>query len=220
MKYLRRIGSQYKEVKEILIKSANAGLNLSVVIHEIDKLTAQLTGCIKRNELEKAIDISQMLENIVRGYMAMIKKSSIKKTSLSYIVDMALSNYDFRFSDHKIDVISNHKEIDYQAYLAEAEAISVLINLLDNSIYWLDYARKENRKISVYLTNQIKGCNSIVVSDNGPGFNIPVDMAIEPFITGKPHNIGSGLGLHVANEMMKAMKGNSRIEKSYSWICL
>lgn len=32
-------------------------------------------------------------------------------------------------------------------------------------------------------------------------------MAIEPFQTGKPHNIGSGLGLHVAKEMMIAMKG-------------
>jgi len=34
------------------------------------------------------------------------------------------------------------------------------------------------------------------------------EAAIKPFITGKPHNIGSGLGLHVASEMMKAMKGH------------
>ena len=62
--YLHRINDQYKEVKEVLIKSANAGLNLSVVIHEIDKLINQLTGCIERNEKEKAIKISQMLEKI------------------------------------------------------------------------------------------------------------------------------------------------------------
>ena len=27
-------------------------------------------------------------------------------------------------------------------------------------------------------------------------------------MTGKPHNIGSGLGLHVGTEMMKGMKGH------------
>lgn len=207
LKYLNRVGTQYKEVKEILIKSANAGLNLSVVIHEIEKLVSQLIGSIERNDLKKAINISRMLEKIVRGYMAMIKKSSIRKESLSYIVNTAIENYEFRFSDHQIEVISNHKQVDYKACLAEAESISVLTNLLDNSIYWLVYARKENRKISIYLTDQIQGYNSIVVSDNGPGFNIPYEIATEPFITGKPHNIGSGIGLHVANEMMKGMKG-------------
>ncbi len=212
LKYLYRINSQYIEVKEVLIKSANAGLNLSVVIHEIEKLISQLTGSIQRNENEKSISISLMLEKIIRGYSAMIKKSDIKNTSLSKIVEIALDNYEFRFLDHKIEVISNWRDNKLSAYLAEAESISVLTNLLDNAIFWLCYAKKEERKISVYITDQIKIAgkeyNSIVVSDNGPGFNIPPDVAIKPFMTGKPHNIGSGLGLHVGTEMMKGMKGH------------
>ena len=212
LKYLLRINKQYVEVKEILIKSANAGLNLSIVIHEIEKLISQLTGSIQRNETEKSINISLMLEKIIRGYSAMIKKSDIKNTSLSKIIKIALDNYEFRFSDHKITVISNWRDSDLNAYLAESESISVLTNLLDNAIYWLSYARKEDRKISIYITDQIKiegkDFNSIVISDNGPGFNIPPDVAIKPFMTGKPHNIGSGLGLHVGTEMMKGMKGH------------
>ncbi len=207
LKYLANINSQYKEVKQILIKSANAGLNLSVVIHEIEKLISQLTGSIKRKDLKKAINISLMLEKIIRGYSAMIKKSSIKKNQLSNIVKTALDNYEFRFSDHKIGIISNFKECKLEAFFAEAESISVLTNLLDNSIYWLSYSRTENKKISVFITDQILGYNSIIVSDNGPGFTIPIEIATNPFITGKPHNIGSGLGLHIANEIMKAMKG-------------
>ena len=205
--YLHRINDQYKEVKEVLIKSANAGLNLSVVIHEIDKLIAELTGCINRNEKEKAIRISLMLEKIIRGYSAMIKKSEIKLTPLSRIVSIALDNYEFRFLDHQISVIGNWKESKLNAFLAEAESISVLTNLLDNAIYWLSYAQKSKRYISVYITDQINDYNTIIISDNGPGFNIPADVAIKPFMTGKPHNIGSGLGLHVAHEMMTAMKG-------------
>jgi Histidine kinase-, DNA gyrase B-, and HSP90-like ATPase len=207
LKYLYRINLQYVEVKEVLIKSANAGLNLSVVIHEIEKLIAELTGCIERNEKEKAVNISLMLEKIIHGYSQMIKKSEIRFSTLSKIVDIALDNFVFRFRDHRINVISNFRDNELQAFLSEAESISILTNLLDNAIYWLCYVRKENRTISVYITDQIRGFNSIIVSDNGSGFNIPPDIAIKPFITGKPHNIGSGLGLHVANEMMKAMKG-------------
>jgi len=212
LKYLYRINEQYVEVKDVLIKSANAGLNLSVVIHEIDKLIHELTGCIRRQETNKAINISLMLEKIIKGYSAMIKKSDIKKTLLSKIADIALDNYEFRFTDHQIKIITNKEHSILEAFLAEAEAISVLTNLLDNAVFWLSYAKKENRMISVFLTDQItienKYFNSIIVSDNGPGFNIPTDIAIKPFMTGKPHNIGSGLGLHVANEMMKGMKGH------------
>ena len=205
--YLSRINDQYIEVKDVLIKSANAGLNLGIVVHEMDKLVAQLTGAIERNEKNKAVSISQMLEKIVRGYSAMIKKSTIRDTSLANIVKIAIDNYEFRFLDHKINVINNAKDSTLTGYLAEAEAISSLTNLLDNSVFWLSYAKQDNRVISVYITDQIKNFNSIIISDNGPGFNIPVDVATKPFITGKPHNLGSGLGLHVAAEMMKAMKG-------------
>lgn len=207
LKYLYRVNDQYKEVKEVLIKSANAGLNLGIVIHELDKLIAELTGCIERNDKEKAIRISLSLEKIIRGYSAMLKKSDIRLHSLSEIVSIALDNYEFRFLDHSINIISNWKNSSLEAYLAKAESISVVTNLLDNAIFWLSYARKSDRYISVFITEQIKGYNSIVVSDNGPGFSLPLDVAVEPFQTGKPHNIGSGLGLHVAKEMMIAMKG-------------
>lgn len=207
LKYLYRVNEQYKEVKEVLIKSANAGLNLGIVIHEVDKLIAELTGCIERNDKERAIRISLSLEKIIRGYSAMLKKSDIRLQSLTEIASVALDNYEFRFLDHSISIISNLRTSNLKAYLAHAESISVVTNLLDNSIFWLSYSRNSNPYISVFITDQIKGYNSIVVSDNGPGFILPLDVAVEPFQTGKPHNIGSGLGLHVANEMMMAMKG-------------
>lgn len=207
LKNIYRINEQYKEVKEILIKSANAGLNIGSVIHTLEKLISQLIGFIKRNNKKKAIEISLMIDKIVTGYSAMLKKSDIKINPLSDIVQIALDNYEFRFLDHEIEVISNHVESNLNAYLARAESISVVTNLLDNAIYWVSHKGNENRKISIFITEQFKGFHSIVVSDNGPGFNLPLDVATEPFQTGKPHNIGSGLGLHVAKEMMISMKG-------------
>ena len=83
----------------------------------------------------------------------------------------------------------------------------MLTNLLDNAIYWLSFARKDDRRISILITDEIKGYHSIIVSDNGPGFNMPFDVATEVFVTGKPHSIGSGLGLHISKEMIHAMGG-------------
>ena len=215
LKCLYRINNQYKQVKEVLVKCANAGLNLGIAIHEIEKQIAALIGCAKRGENERVIKISDNLEKIVRGFSAMIRKSDVKEYCLSSIIKIALDNYEFRFSDHKIEIIDNFGKTDLRGFTAKAEAISVLTNLLDNSIYWLSYARKENRKISIFTTDEIKGYNSIVVSDNGPGFNIPIDVAVQPFITGKPHSIGMGLGLHIADIMMREMKGELRfLDKS------
>lgn len=207
LKYLGRIDKQYTEVKNVLLKSANVGLNLSSVIHGIEKLVSSLVGALKRNEYNIAINMSMLLEKAIRGYTAMIKNSDIRLTPLKDIVSVALDNYEFRFNDHKIKIISNHINSNLLAYLAESESISVLTNILDNSIFWLKYAKKINRVISIFITDQINGYNSIIVSDNGPGFNLPFELAIKPFISGKPHNIGSGIGLHVASEMMTSMKG-------------
>jgi signal transduction histidine kinase len=207
LKYLERVDKQYKEVKEVLVRSANAGLNLGIAIHEIEKLIASLTGAVKRQEVEKIKNISLQLEKIINGYSIMLKNSSIKKDKLSNIVDIAVNNYEFRFSDHRITLKRNYDEPDLEAWYPKSEAVSILTNLLDNSIFWLSYARISDRYISIFITNQIEGYHSIVVSDNGPGFKIPPEDAIKPFITGKPHSIGSGLGLHIADEMLKAMKG-------------
>lgn len=207
LKYLNRINEQYKNVKETLIKSANAGLNLSVVIHEIEKQVIALIGFAEKRENENVIAIAKRLEKIVRGYSSMIRKSAIGELSLNKLVKIAVDNYFFRFSDHKINVTINSDKSNICAICSEAEAVSIITNLLDNSIFWLTYARKEKREISIYITTQIKEYHSIVVSDNGPGFNIPPEIAIQPFITGKPNNIGMGLGLHISTEMMHAMKG-------------
>jgi signal transduction histidine kinase len=207
LKYLGRINEQYREVKEVLIKSANAGLNLGIVIHEIEKLISELTDSIGKNDQEKSTRLSLSLEKIIRGYSAMLKKSDIKFNRLSKIVEIVLDNLSYRFIDHEISIISNWKDNGLEAYFAESESISVLTNIVDNAIFWLKYARKEGRFISIYLTEEISGFVSIIISDNGPGFGLPFEVAIQPFQTKKPSNIGSGLGLHVANEMMNAMKG-------------
>lgn len=204
---LNRVDGQYRNVKEVLIKSANAGLNLGSVVHEVEKQVSALIGCAERNESERIKEISLRLENIIRKYSVILRKTDIHQVSLAQIVSKAAEYYEFRFLDHDIEVSDIYMLSSLTAYLSDAEAISAIINLFDNSIFWLGYARTTPAKIDIFITDQIDGYNSIIIGDNGPGFNISADAAVKPFVSGKPFNYGMGLGLHVVNETMNELHG-------------
>jgi len=81
-----------------------------------------------------------------------------------------------------------------------------IINILDNSIWWLEYAKIKDKKIFIKISGYIPEYISIIIADNGPGFSLPVEDMIKPFVSAKPD--GMGLGLHIVSEVMKAHGGN------------
>ena len=86
-----------------------------------------------------------------------------------------------------------------------------IVNLIDNSIYWLNAAKNtENRKLSIAKriwigpSRDLEG-PAIIVADNGPGFEDAPEEVVRPFFTRKSE--GMGLGLYFANMTMKAHGG-------------
>jgi signal transduction histidine kinase len=209
LKLLSKINEQYTDVRDVLIRSANAGLNLGSVVHEMGKEVAQLKGLVTHGgDKETILKLVNHLSKIVDGYSIMITKSEVKENSINDVIETVVDNLSYRFHDHRVRVFSNYRETNYCALFPETEAIGALTNLLDNSIYWTRTSREENnRLIYLYVTKEIEGYISIAVCDNGPGFNIDPEVAKEPFVSGKPLGIGMGLGLHITNEIMKAMNG-------------
>lgn len=204
---LNRINSQYVEVRDILLHSANTGLNLSTVVHEMEKQVKALAGYAMSGDIEKIRSITSHLEHLVSGYSTMVIKSSYAESGVESIVKTVLENNHFRFKDHEIRVFSNRKDANYKAMMRKSEAISALNNLIDNSIYWVSKSRISDRMIYVYITDEFEGYITVAVCDNGPGFNIPTEMAVQPFVSGKPLSTGMGLGLHISSEVMKIMNG-------------
>ena len=89
---------------------------------------------------------------------------------------------------------------DTQTTVDQAEIQEVVINLLQNSLYWLRQVPKENRKIAV-STHKIADEVQILFSDDGPGVECEFrDRIFEPYFSSKPNGIG--LGLTIAGEIV------------------
>ena len=79
------------------------------------------------------------------------------------------------------------------------------MNIVDNSIYWLSYAHIEHKKMYLDISFDYQGFITIVIADNGYGFTLPTDQIIKPFVSDRTG--GMGLGLHLADEIMRANGG-------------
>ena len=207
LKYITRIDTQYTNVKDTLLLSANVGINLGAIVHEIEKQIKILQGNVISNDITQVKLITERLDSILHKASSLLKRSDRKLQSLNKAVEGVLSGFKYRFEDHNIELVYNFDNSNIEGFFSISAVNSSLTNLLDNSIFWLKYARRKDPKISVYVTTQSQDYNCIIVSDNGPGFSIPESIAVEPFISGKPNNMGTGLGLHICKELMKANNG-------------
>ncbi len=93
----------------------------------------------------------------------------------------------------------------------------VLLNLYNNAFYAVFEKQKkypDNYKPTVSVsTNKVNGKVEISVKDNGNG--IPqkvVDKIFQPFFTTKPTGQGTGLGLSLSYDIVKAHGGELKVE--------
>ena len=56
----------------------------------------------------------------------------------------------------------------------------MLLNMIDNSIYWLLNKRKNNREIKL-IVEELDESYVVLISDNGPGIDNPLELLIQPF---------------------------------------
>ena len=83
------------------------------------------------------------------------------------------------------------------------------MNLIDNSIWWLENKKPPKKHILLSVSQELKEGPAIIIGDNGSGFMDDLEYVVQPFFTRKPD--GMGLGLHIVNEIMKVHRGKIKI---------
>ncbi len=86
----------------------------------------------------------------------------------------------------------------------------VLLNLINNAFQAV--AEVENPKVTL-ITQQLNNSITIRVADNGPGIPENIrDKIFQPFFTTKPTGQGTGLGLSLSYDIVKAHGGELKVE--------
>lgn len=93
----------------------------------------------------------------------------------------------------------------------------VILNLINNAFYAVTEKKKqsgEDYQPTVWIsTRQINGTVEIRVKDNGTGIPQKVrDKIFQPFYTTKPSGQGTGLGLSMSYDIIKAHGGELKVE--------
>jgi signal transduction histidine kinase len=208
LSYLDKIENEYKEVNEILLTSAEAGLNLSVAIHEIEKIALELKIVVKEeSSSNRIIKLIEHLSELIRMYGTLVRKSKKKIEDVITLTQDALFNVQYRLKAHDVEIVD-----EFSSYRGDASikcssrlVMGSIVNLIDNSIYWLDRAKVKNKKILIRLHTKSQALLELTVADNGNGFALPPEQLTKPFVSLKPG--GMGLGLHITSEVMNTQGG-------------
>ena len=201
------VEDDFEKISDILVKSAEAGITLGVVVHEIEKIVAELSKFVSDpKHIERSKVLIKHLAELIEGYSYILRKSKIRECQISEIIQQALFDVEFRLKLHKISILK--PEIGtwgkIRINVQENLVIGAFINIIDNSIWWLEYAKPAEKKIYIGVVEDDEK-TSIVIADNGLGFTLPTEELCKPFVTSKPN--GMGLGLHIVKTVMEGNNG-------------
>lgn len=210
--HLSEIEERYKLMQDRLLRTSSAGLGLGIVLHEVEKVIKELYEIVRNDPsiIDNVLNLVKRLSKLIKGYSEMFSNSVTEQVSINTLMEDSLFSIEFRLRKHKIEVIKLYEERG-EATLRVSKGLieGIIINIIDNSIYWLEVAKEEHKTISnkKIFIDAIESENTIEVifADNGTGFLIPTDRAIEPLETGK--KVGLGLGLNIAHEIMLSQNG-------------
>ena len=175
---------------------------------EVEKGIEELKRATERDvSVDRIKDLVGHLSELVDGLAYLTRRSGRSMEKASRLVRQSLFNTEYRLRYHGIQVINGFETggEDFNIRCTRRLMIATLMNLIDNSIYWIGLKRPDNPSVYVGPTWELPDGPAIVFADNGTGFRDSPELLVEPFISTKPD--GMGLGLHLADEELKAHGG-------------
>lgn len=180
---------------------------------------------IKENE-EKINHHGKRADAIVKGMLQHSQSGSGVKepTDISALADeyLRLAYHGLKAKDKSFNVTM---KTDFDPAIGKIQIMPqdigrVLLNLINNAFY----AVSEKQKLTIegyepmvsVRTKKINGELEISVADNGNGIPEKVlDKVFQPFFTTKPTGQGTGLGLSLSYDIIKAHQGKINIKNTH-----
>lgn len=201
-----KLEEKYEEDTKVLLIPAGVGMTASVALHEIEKLIPRMEETVSvgdKDHIDKDIAKEQVAELrlYTEGIISVLRKGGKEYTDINKAIIRASSNYNYKLQDRGIQVKHDLDEEIGSIKVEKRFLITILMNLLDNSIYWLDTVYRDERSVLI-KSIRINGVATIIIADNGPGFKDDISQITSPFFSRKSDGIGIGLYL-VDTIMMK-----------------
>ena len=119
--------------------------------------------------------------------------------SLSTELSGAVAVFENECKNQQIEIfVDCPDEIKFTGW--KQDIYTIIVNLLDNSLFWIVEKNSKVREIYITVNNTVSGF-AIDYTDSGPGISdelLESGVIFEPEFTTKPH--GTGLGLSIAGE--------------------
>jgi two-component system, NtrC family, sensor kinase len=213
--------NNFSEVNKELIEELQEERN-KVQGTRDEKLENEILNDIKENE-EKINHHGKRADAIVKGMLQHSRSTAGVKelTNINALADeyLRLAYHGLRAKDKEFNAAmeTNFDESIGNVNIIPQEIGRVLLNLFNNAFYAINEKKKsgvENYEPGVLVSTKKTGDKVILtVKDNGNGIpqNI-VDKIFQPFFTTKPTGVGTGLGLSMAYDIIKAHGGEMKVE--------
>lgn len=182
----------------------------------------QIAADLKKN-LTKINHHGKRAGDIVKGMLQHSRSSSGQKepTDINALADeyLRLAYHGLRAKDKSFNATmhTNFDESIGKIHIIPQDIGRVILNLITNAFYVVDEKKKNepaNYEPTITVNTQKSGKNILIsIKDNGNGIpkNI-LDKIFQPFFTTKPTGQGTGLGLSLSYDIVKAHGGELKVE--------
>ncbi|MDR3680521.1 MAG: ATP-binding protein [Flavipsychrobacter sp.] len=191
-----RAEERYEEERNALLIPAGVGMTASFAMHEIEKLIPRMEETVGENPLNRFRITTQVseLRDYSEGLLSVLRKGGAVSLSAVQTVRIAVNNYSSRLHAWNINVEIDPDDETIMLRCDRRLLVTILMNIIDNSIYWLDTVYRDNKGIFVKVS-KIENGTSILIVDNGPGFRETVADIVTPYYSRKRNGIGIGMYL-------------------------
>ncbi|MGZ8538833.1 MAG: sensor histidine kinase, partial [Flavisolibacter sp.] len=182
----------------------------------------QIAQDLKQN-LEKILHHGKRAGDIVKGMLQHSRSSSgIKEpTNINTLADefLRLAYHGLRAKDKSFNATmkTDYDESVGNIHIIPQDIGRVMLNLINNAFYAVTERKRQQQEgyePTVSISTKKMGDKVLIsVKDNGNGIPQKVlDKIFQPFFTTKPTGQGTGLGLSLAYDIIKAHGGELKVE--------